>query len=60
MAFKNKLSFLKVKMLKEMCKHFEILSKSRNAKSSLVKKLQKLSKIAHHKRVKLSKASFKQ
>ena len=26
MAFENKLSFLKVKMLKEMCKHFEIPS----------------------------------
>ena len=26
MAYENKLSFLKVKMLKEMCKHFEIPS----------------------------------
>ena len=26
MAFENKLSFLNVKMLKEMCKHFEIPS----------------------------------
>ena len=42
MAFENKLSFLKVKMLKEMCKHFEIPSNSRDTKSNLVKKLSQM------------------
>ena len=39
MAFENRLSFFKVKMLREMCKHFEIPSNSRDTKSSLIKKL---------------------
>ena len=39
MAFENRLSFFKVKMLREMCKHFEIPSNLRDTKSSLVKKL---------------------
>ncbi|RMX40876.1 hypothetical protein pdam_00012019 [Pocillopora damicornis] len=42
LAFENKLSFFKVKMLKEMCKHFEIPSNSRDTKSSLVKKLSQM------------------
>ena len=32
MAFENKLSYFEVKMLKAMCKHFEIPSKSRDTK----------------------------
>ena len=39
MAFENRLSFFKVKMLREMCKHFEIPSNLRDTKSSLVKVL---------------------
>ena len=39
MAFENRLSFFKVKMLREMCRHFEIPSNLRDTKSSLVKKL---------------------
>ena len=39
MAFENRLSFFKVTMLREMCKHFEIPSNLRDTKSSLVKKL---------------------
>ena len=35
MAFENKPLFFKVKMLKEMCKHFEITSNSRDTKSTL-------------------------
>ena len=32
MAFENKLSYFEVKMLKAMCKYFEIPSKSRDTK----------------------------
>ena len=42
MAFENRLSFFKVKMLREMCKHFEIPSNLRDTKSSLVKKLSQM------------------
>ena len=42
LAFENKLSFFKVKMLKEMCKHFKNPSNSRDTKSSLVKKLSQM------------------
>ena len=40
MAFENRLSFFKVKMLREMCKHFKIPSNLRNTNH-------KWSKIAH-------------
>ena len=39
MAFENRLSFFKVKMLREICKRSEIPSNLRDNKSSLVKKL---------------------
>ena len=39
MAFENRLSFFKVKMLGEICKRSEIPSNLRDTKSSLVKKL---------------------
>ena len=42
MAFENRLSFFKVKMLREMCRHFEIPSNLRDTKSSLVKKLSQM------------------
>ena len=38
MAFENKPLFFKVKMLKEMCKHFENTSNSRDTKSTLARK----------------------
>ena len=39
MAYENKLSSFKVKMLREICKHFEISIHSRDTKPTLVKKL---------------------
>ena len=42
MAFENKLSFLKVKMLKEMCKHFEIPSNIKRHQINLIKKLSQM------------------
>ena len=39
MAFENRLSFFKVKILREICKRSEIPSNLRDTKSSLVKKL---------------------
>ena len=39
MAYEKKLSSFKVKMLREICKHFEISFHSRDMKSTLVKKL---------------------
>ena len=42
MAFVNRLSFFKVKMIREMCKQFEIPSNLRDTKSSLVKKLSQM------------------
>ena len=42
MAFVNRLSFFKVKTIREMCKQFEIPSNLRDTKSSLVKKLSQM------------------
>ena len=42
MAFLNRLSFFKVKTIREMCKQFEIPSNLRDTKSSLVKKLSQM------------------
>ena len=42
MAFESKLSFFKVNMRREMCKHFEIPSSLRDSKSRLVKKLSQM------------------
>ena len=38
MAFENKPLFFKVKTFREMCKHFEIASNSRDTKSTLARK----------------------
>ena len=45
MAFENRLSFFKVKMLREMCKHFEIPSNLRDTKSSLVNSMKLSQKV---------------
>ena len=42
MAFESKLSFLNVKMLKEMCKHFEIPSNIKRHQINLIKKLSQM------------------
>lgn len=42
MAYEKKLSLFKVKMLREMCNHFEIPSKTRDSKSDLVRKLSEM------------------
>ena len=39
MANENKLSSFKCKMLKEICKHFEIPFNTRNSKSELLQKI---------------------
>ena len=42
MAYENKISSFKVKMLREICKHFEISFNTRDTKSALVQKLSEM------------------
>ena len=42
MAYENKISSFKVKMLREICKHFEISFNARDSKSALVQKLSEM------------------
>ena len=42
MAYEKKISSFKVKMLREICKHFEISFNTRDTKSALVQKLSEL------------------
>ena len=59
MAFENKLSFLKVKMLKEMCKHFEIPSNIKRHQNQVwLRNYHKWSKIAHSWKSKITQCKF--